>query len=141
MNSSFRSVLKQSLEVAKEPLSHQQRVTRLYRAMLKNQFHWSVHRDVYIQECQKIHDGFRQLKDLPEKESLYYLEKYEAKLKDMAHPEPYIIPWMPGGSKFMRNPTPPPEVVYAGEEIPEDARTGTNTPIHLDSIPVTFRPH
>ena len=58
----------------------------------------------------------------------------------MAHPDNYVLPWMPGGSKFMRNPPPPPDVVYAFEKEPADARTGTNTPRWPDSVPITFRP-
>jgi hypothetical protein len=32
------------------------------------------------------------------------------KLVDYTHPDPYCQPYMPGGSKFMRNPPPPTEV-------------------------------
>ncbi len=34
----------------------------------------------------------------------------EEKLVAHTHPDPYVIPYMPGGSKFMRNPPPPFEV-------------------------------
>lgn len=33
-------------------------------------------------------------------------------LKEKAHPDPYIVNYMPGGSLFMRNPALPLEVVY-----------------------------
>ncbi|KAF2301942.1 hypothetical protein GH714_030605 [Hevea brasiliensis] len=36
----------------------------------------------------------------------------EARYNKWRHPDPYIVPWAPGGSKFTRNPTPP-----AGIEI------------------------
>ncbi len=36
----------------------------------------------------------------------------------MTHPDPYIQPYMPGGSLFMRNPAPPLDVVFEGH-IPE----------------------
>ena len=47
--------------------------------------------------------------------SLYSLTKRlvreaEEKLVEYTHPDPYVIPYMPGGSKFMRNPPPPFEV-------------------------------
>ncbi|CAL1353716.1 unnamed protein product [Linum trigynum] len=31
----------------------------------------------------------------------------EAQYNKWRHPDPYIVPWAPGGSKFTRNPTPP----------------------------------
>ncbi|RZC05167.1 NADH dehydrogenase [ubiquinone] 1 beta subcomplex subunit 9 [Glycine soja] len=31
----------------------------------------------------------------------------EASYNKWRHPDPYIVPWAPGGSKFTRNPTPP----------------------------------
>ncbi|OVA18977.1 hypothetical protein BVC80_6125g1 [Macleaya cordata] len=31
----------------------------------------------------------------------------EATYNKFRHPDPYIVPWAPGGSKFTRNPTPP----------------------------------
>ncbi|KHN33712.1 NADH dehydrogenase [ubiquinone] 1 beta subcomplex subunit 9 [Glycine soja] len=38
----------------------------------------------------------------------------EASYNKWRHPDPYIVPWAPGGSKFTRNPTPPQgiEIVY-----------------------------
>jgi hypothetical protein len=50
------------------------------------------------------------------------------------HPEPYVVCWMPGGSKFMRNAPPPP---FPGEHR---SLTGVNTPVWPDMVPITFRP-
>ncbi|PWA57037.1 hypothetical protein CTI12_AA413740 [Artemisia annua] len=38
----------------------------------------------------------------------------EAQYNKWRHPDPYIVPWAPGGSKFTRNPEPPKgiEIVY-----------------------------
>ncbi|KVH95984.1 hypothetical protein Ccrd_001932 [Cynara cardunculus var. scolymus] len=38
----------------------------------------------------------------------------EGQYNKWRHPDPYIVPWAPGGSKFTRNPTPPSgiEIVY-----------------------------
>jgi hypothetical protein len=38
------------------------------------------------------------------------LQAGEEKLVDFSHPDPYCMCWMPGGSKFMRNPPPPSEI-------------------------------
>ncbi|CAN6463706.1 unnamed protein product [Victoria cruziana] len=42
------------------------------------------------------------------------LDEAEARFGRWRHPDPYIVPWAPGGSKFCRNPAPPPgiEIVY-----------------------------
>jgi hypothetical protein len=42
-----------------------------------------------------------------------------ARLRDNAHPDPYIIPYMPGGSLFMRN-SPPPLAGIFPDGIPDD---------------------
>ena len=44
-------------------------------------------------------------------------EGYE-RLAYHQHPDPYIVPYMPGGTSFMRNPAPPLELVYP-DGIPE----------------------
>jgi len=52
------------------------------------------------------------------------LEAGEEELFKKSHPDRYIPAYMPGGSLFMRNPTPPKELVYPngvpeGEDFPE----------------------
>ena len=140
MNKAFRSAYEHAFPAVVETLTHQQKVTRLYRKSLKLAFHWAVQREVFMAEAQKIRDQFDANKNCSEKQAEYFVKKAEERIEEMYHPEPYIVPWMPGGTKFMRNPTPPPEIVYPKGEIPESAYTGTNTPMHLDSIPITFRP-
>ena len=140
MNSAFKAVYEHAFPVVKEELSHQQRVTRLYRSSLKLLFHWAVKREVFLSEAEKIRAEFEANRNCSMPQAHFFIKEAEKKLIDNFHPDPYIIPWMPGGSKFMRNPTPPNEVVYRGEEIPKEAYTGTNTPIHLDSIPISIRP-
>ena len=71
--------------------------------------------------------------------ALYALSNGEAELAAMTHPDKYVLPYMPGGSAFMRNAPPPMEVVYGEGNIPESARTGTNTPVWPDMVPITFR--
>ena len=45
-------------------------------------------------------------------------EAYD-RLKYQTHPDPYIVPFMPGGSLFMRNPAVPLEVCFP-DGIPEE---------------------
>ena len=37
------------------------------------------------------------------------------------HPDIYVIPYMPGGSKFMRNPPLPMSVCFPDGNLPDDA--------------------
>lgn len=140
MNKTFQQVYDFCYKRAKEEVTHKQRVTRLYRALLKNEQHWNIARENYMNRCQEIHDKFRETQFLSEEEGKALIQKGDAHLLSLRHPDPYKICWMPGGSKFMRNPTPPVELQYRGEEIPDSAYTGTNTPMHLDSIPISIRP-
>ena len=64
----------------------------------------------------------------------------EQKLAEYEHPDPYVINYMPGGTSFMRNPTPHPSIQYPDGEIPVEAYTGTNTPMWPDGITTKWRP-
>lgn len=136
MNRAFLEVAAQT-RMPKPDLTHQQRVTRLYRQALRLAFSWSVDRRVYLSEAERIRNQFNQLKnEKPDSGRVKFaLEQGEKYAASMVHPDPYCTPWMPGGSKFMRNPPPPPDV--CGENYP---LTGTNTPVWPDMVPITFRP-
>ncbi|KAI4165051.1 MAG: hypothetical protein LQ342_001328 [Letrouitia transgressa] len=59
-------------------MSNRQAVVSLYRRCLKLSLDWAVHRNALFQETEEL------------------LEKWK-------HPDPYIPPTAPGGSKFERN--------------------------------------
>lgn len=59
----------------------------------------------------------------------------EKKLEYYTHPEPYVVCWMPGGSKFMRNPPLPLEAVFDGK-IPEDAEVSPVPAVNIDMTPL-----
>lgn len=40
------------------------------------------------------------------------IAKGETKLREKAHPDPYIVPWAVGGSKFQRNPPLPTNIGF-----------------------------
>lgn len=40
------------------------------------------------------------------------IREAEERIFEMTHPDPYIAPYMPGGTLFMRNPAIPLEVMY-----------------------------
>jgi NADH dehydrogenase (ubiquinone) 1 beta subcomplex subunit 9 len=115
-------------------LSHSQRVTRIYRRALRLQGDYIIDYDDLISESYKLRARFDAKKNIPANspETEYWIMKAEQELDSHVHPEPYVKPWMPGGSKFMRN-SPP--------ITPEHHYTGTETPVWPDMIPITFRPH
>lgn len=140
MNKAFQEVAAQTRNHIGE-LTHQQRVTRLYRQSLRLTFSWAVDRKVFLNEAAKLRTRFDSVKGSPSSSNVKYaVEEGEKTLIKYAHPDSYVIPWMPGGSKFMRNPPPPPEVAHYGSHPPPDASSGTNTPVWPDMVPITQRP-
>ena len=60
----------------------------------------------------------------------HYLKMQEAKaeLFEFSHPDPYCVPFMPGGSLFMRNPPPPLSICFPDGDYPDDAPMYTLNP-------------
>ena len=74
--------------------AHTQRVTRLYRAGLKNLLNWCVHRDLWISEAFKLQAEFRANKSIKDPRLIEKLvSDGEAKLAEYAHPDPYTSEW------------------------------------------------
>ena len=113
MNAAFRGAVAQ-FKTPKPVLTHGQRVCRLYRHSLKLLGSWSVFRELFVVEAEKIRAEFDANKDMDpnSKKASVLLEKGEAKLYDYTHPDPYVCAYMPGGSLYMRNPSMPRCVVY-----------------------------
>jgi NADH dehydrogenase (ubiquinone) 1 beta subcomplex subunit 9 len=81
------------------------RITGLYRSSLKELLSWVVSREVFYEEASKIRQEFEQNKHVSDGGEIErLLVKGEARLKDYEHPDPYIVPYRPGGSMFARNP-------------------------------------
>lgn len=87
-------------------LSHQQRVTRLYRRSLRELNSWAIDRELFCREAEKIRAQFDQNRSLDPHGGLSQrlVREAEEKVLSFTHPDPYTKPYMPGGSKFMRNP-------------------------------------
>ena len=100
---------------AKLSLSHQQRVTRLYRRSLRELNSWVIDRELFCQESELIRAQFdaNRLLDPHGGLSQRLIREAEEKVLKFTHPDPYVKPYMPGGSKFMRNPAPPLKVLHA----------------------------
>ena len=92
------------------------RVSSLFRKALRTAFDHSMKFDVYRNEAIKIRSQFEANKNIDDPERL---EKVIAqtlrKLGKWGHPEPYITPCRPGGTKHERNIEPP-----KGPKVPGD---------------------
>ena len=85
--------------------SHVIRVKRLYRQGLKCLHNWTVHRDLYISKGFELRAEFDAQKLVTNPSVVEKLvSDGEAKLVTYAHPSPYTLPTMPGGTKYQRHP-------------------------------------
>ncbi|KAK4794446.1 hypothetical protein SAY86_012440 [Trapa natans] len=88
--------------------AQKQRVRILYRRALKDTLNWAVHRHLFYRDASDLRERFdanKNVEDLDTIDKIIY--EGEASYNKWRHPDPYIVPWAPGGSKFTRNPTPP----------------------------------
>ncbi|EGO27615.1 NDUFB9, NADH-ubiquinone oxidoreductase [Serpula lacrymans var. lacrymans S7.9] len=84
--------------------AHRLYVKSLYRRMLKNELDWVVRRDLWRGRAMLIRAEFERNRDVSDPRALaVILEKAEADLASKLHPDPYIPPTMPGGTKWERN--------------------------------------
>eukprot|EP00249_Psilotum_nudum_P006010 c19390_g1_i1 orf=287-634(+) len=101
----------QSPVVAARRSLQQQRARLLYRRGLKHLLFWAGHGEIFYNEASKLRaefDGNKNVDNLSKIDRL--LLAGEEKLAKKQHPDPYIVPWAPGGSKFGRNTPVPPEI-------------------------------
>ncbi|KAF8247729.1 hypothetical protein K440DRAFT_550581, partial [Wilcoxina mikolae CBS 423.85] len=76
----------------------------LYRRALQTSLSWSVRRDLWRVQAMNIRDLFEANKDVTEPRQLSkLLQETEATLQKWKHPDPYVPPTAPGGSKYERN--------------------------------------
>ncbi|KAL9257386.1 NADH dehydrogenase [ubiquinone] 1 beta subcomplex subunit 9-like protein [Drosera capensis] len=95
--------------------AQKQRVRLLYRRALKDTLNWAVHRHLFYNDADELRKKFDANKHVEDLETIDRLtDAAEATYNKFRHPDPYIVPWAPGGSKFCRNPEPPAgiEIVY-----------------------------
>jgi hypothetical protein len=71
------------------------------------------------------------------RQMVHILKQSHDELFKSTHPDRYVLPWMPGGSKFMRNPPPPLEVCYP-HGVPADLAESI-VEVNIDQIPVTLK--
>ncbi|XP_010929913.1 NADH dehydrogenase [ubiquinone] 1 beta subcomplex subunit 9 [Elaeis guineensis] len=95
--------------------AQKERVRILYRRALRDTLNWAVHRHLFYQDASDLREKFEANKHVEDLNTIDRLiDEGEATYEKWQHPDPYIVPWAPGGSKFTRNPPPPSgiEIVY-----------------------------
>jgi len=90
-------------------ISSLDRAICIYIATLADQYQFSVLRHFFL---------FRN-SNISQKNTR--AQEAKAELFEFTHPDPYCVPYMPGGSLFMRNPPPPLEICFPDGDYPDDA--------------------
>ncbi|KAL4081321.1 hypothetical protein V8B97DRAFT_1863621 [Scleroderma yunnanense] len=81
--------------------AHRLYVKSLYRRMLKNELDWVVRRDIWRGRALMIRAEFERNRNVHDPRALaQIIEKAEADLAQRLHPDPYISPAMPDGTKW-----------------------------------------
>ncbi len=95
---------------APRQLGHKATVVQLYRHCLKAVVSWGVDRDLINREASRIRGLFEENRHAAPDVATRLIREAGEKLVEYTHPDKYVVPYMPGGSKFMRNAPPPLEV-------------------------------
>lgn len=96
--------------------ANSKRVASLFRQALRTAFDSSIKFDAYRAETIKIRAQFEANKHIDNPNELEAaIAKAKAKLAEWKHPDPYITPCRPGGTKWQRNVELPHEHVVPGD--------------------------
>eukprot|EP01082_Thalassiosira_pseudonana_P007557 g7057.t1 g7057 contig23:1768661-1769738(+) len=128
MNAAFREAAAQARQKPVK-LTHNQRcVARLYRKALKTLSSWIIDREIFLEEATNLRGRFDAERGVSNAKAVRMLKEGRAELFEFTHPDPYCVPYMPGGSLFMRNPPPPLEICFPDGNYPADAPKHTMNP-------------
>ena len=86
------------------------RALRLYRRALKTALSWCVMRGIFYDERDRIRREFEKMRGVGLVRGKRAIDEGYETLEGYAHPDPYIVPTMYGGSKYARNPPVPGEI-------------------------------
>mmetsp|Transcript_19532 Transcript_19532/g.48034 ORF Transcript_19532/g.48034 Transcript_19532/m.48034 type:complete len:117 (+) Transcript_19532:41-391(+) len=99
--------------------AHRRRVCSLYRRALKLSYNWAVDRRLWRLKATRIQAEFRRnAVETNAKRVAALVAHVESELERHAHPDPYIHPYRPGGSKYQRNV--PPDASFTFKEYPSE---------------------
>ena len=119
MNHVFRSAAEQWAQKPPQ-LTQNQEVARLYRKSLKCLLSWVIDRDFFNEKAEELRARFDAERGCSPAKASRLLKEGRKELFEWSHPDPYCVPWMPGGSLFMRNPPLPKEVCFPDGDVPAD---------------------
>jgi NADH dehydrogenase (ubiquinone) 1 beta subcomplex subunit 9 len=104
-------------------------VSHLYRHSLRCLLSWCIDRDIFNAEATKIRARFDENRGATAAAASRLLQEGRDELFYYTHPDPYKVPFMPGGTKFMRNPPLPISICFPDPKtIPADAPRYTLNP-------------
>lgn len=84
--------------------ANSKRVASLFRQALRTAFDSSLKFDAYRKETIKIRSQFESNRTISDPNELNeVISKAQLKLAEWKHPDPYIPPCRPGGTKYERN--------------------------------------
>lgn len=96
--------------------ANSKRVASLFRQALRTAFDHSMKFEVYRAEQNKIRKLFDANKKIDDEATLEkVIKSTESKLAQWKHPDPYIPPCRPGGTKYQRNTPIPHEERVVGD--------------------------
>ena len=110
-----------SASTLRSPILTLLQVARLYRNSLKVLLSWVVDRDVFNDKATEIRHRFDANRGVNPAMASRLLKEGEDELFEHFHPDIYRNCYMPGGSKFMRNPPLPMDVCFPDGNLPADA--------------------
>lgn len=138
MNKTFREVAAYYKQVV--TLTHKQKVTRMYRRSLRMLDSWACDREIFLTRGEEIRKQFEENRHLDPNSGLTQrlVREAEENLVSWIHPDQYTNPYMPGGSRFMRNPAYPLKTLFP-HGIPEEFNFATQD-IHCIQVPMSAQP-
>lgn len=95
--------------------AQKQQVRLLYRRSLRDTLNWAVHRHLFYSDADELRKKFDASSSVDDLDTIdRMIADGEAEYNKWRHPDPYLVPWAPGGTKFCRNPEPPKgiEIIY-----------------------------
>ncbi|KAF9582757.1 hypothetical protein BGW38_010798 [Lunasporangiospora selenospora] len=89
-------------------IAHRRLVQSLYRRSLKTAQDWYIDTNLFRRKAVELRIQFDANKGLTQPRQIAkVVQDAERQLLELRHPDPYIVPTAPGGSKFERNVHPP----------------------------------
>jgi NADH dehydrogenase (ubiquinone) 1 beta subcomplex subunit 9 len=104
------------------------KAARLYRHSLKTLSSWAIDREIFNDEADILRARFDANRGLPPVQAIAVMERGEDELFKYTHPDPYVRPYMPGGTSFMRFSPLPKEQCFPDGDAPADFPNYTVNP-------------